>query len=475
MKKTLLWAVLLCMASVLPMSAQSTCNHQYDSDDQTHCTLCNHYFVHYTSTDGNIVKPLGAKPFGEAAIVSNTYENGRGIIELDNVPTAIGAGAYNEVETLKTFEFPKTIESIGNLAFMCCTGLTTISEFPSTLKSIGRYGFYACLNLGGELVLPNSVTFLDSFVFGGCHYVTKITIPESITEIPNHAFEYCKRLKTVVLPESLITIGVDAFRNCYVLEEQVIPNSVQTIKDGAFSDCPLLASVNIPKSLVTIERNAFKGSPKLNIKMDMPNTLVSIGDYAFYNCTSINSELVLGNSLTTIGRYAFYNCTGLHGALTIPNSVTEIDSRAFKNCTGFTGTLSIGDKLTELRDSVFANCSGFENVIVGKSVNDIAKSFIGCTGVKTVHFKNTTPATFYNIGFNDQYVCFYVPESALSTYRADKNWKYAFYDRLFIEPCKHEYTQENPYYCTKCKHYLVHYTTDNGTFLHTPWRDDVKK
>lgn len=45
----------------------------------------------YTSSDGNIVTPnvIGALP----TIISNTYENGKGIIKCDRVITNIGTGA----------------------------------------------------------------------------------------------------------------------------------------------------------------------------------------------------------------------------------------------------------------------------------------------------------------------------------------------------------------------------------------------
>jgi hypothetical protein len=50
--------------------------------------------IWYTSTDGNIITPYKKDVFG-ANIVSNTYENGKGIITFDGEVTSIGDSAFN--------------------------------------------------------------------------------------------------------------------------------------------------------------------------------------------------------------------------------------------------------------------------------------------------------------------------------------------------------------------------------------------
>lgn len=50
--------------------------------------------IWHTSTTGGVVPLVSSAGFG-AKVVSNTYENGKGVIKFDGIVTAVGAGAYN--------------------------------------------------------------------------------------------------------------------------------------------------------------------------------------------------------------------------------------------------------------------------------------------------------------------------------------------------------------------------------------------
>lgn len=53
------------------------------------------YAIYYTSTDGEVVTPSNPDAFG-ATIISNTYENGKGVIKFDGEIEEIGRDAYRE-------------------------------------------------------------------------------------------------------------------------------------------------------------------------------------------------------------------------------------------------------------------------------------------------------------------------------------------------------------------------------------------
>jgi hypothetical protein len=74
----------------------------------------------YTSTDGNIVTPYSTTAFGAANIVSNTYENGQGVITFDSLVTTIGTSAFAGCTTLSSITIPADVTSIGNGAFRNC-------------------------------------------------------------------------------------------------------------------------------------------------------------------------------------------------------------------------------------------------------------------------------------------------------------------------------------------------------------------
>ena len=82
--------------------------------------------IWYTSSDGNIVTPYDTNVFG-ANIVSNTYENGKGIIKFDNSVTSIGICAFLDCSYLTSIAIPNSVTSIGYGAFGYCFALTSIT------------------------------------------------------------------------------------------------------------------------------------------------------------------------------------------------------------------------------------------------------------------------------------------------------------------------------------------------------------
>ena len=84
--------------------------------------------IWYTSSDGKVVEPYSGEhnnyadaltTFG-ANIVSNTYENGKGVIKFDGAVTSIGNSAFNNCSRLTEVTIPNSVTSIGNGAFQYC-------------------------------------------------------------------------------------------------------------------------------------------------------------------------------------------------------------------------------------------------------------------------------------------------------------------------------------------------------------------
>ena len=347
--------------------------------------------ITYTSTDGNIVTPYKTDVFG-ANIVSNTYENGQGVITFDGPVTSIGGWAFYNCSSLTSITIPNSVTSIGERAFSYCPSLTSIT-IPDSVTSIGNFAFYKCSSLT-SITIPNSVTSIGDYAFGFCSVLTSITIPNSVTSIGDRAFSY-SGLDSITIPNSVTSIGDYAFGSCSCLtsivvegenmtydsrencnaiietatntlikgcKNTIIPNSVTSIGNLAFYNCSSLTSITIPNSVTSIGERAFSYCPSLtsivveggNATYDsrencnaiietatntliagckntiIPNSVTSIGDVAFYYCSSLTS-ITIPNSMTSIGDYAFSDCSGLT-SITIPNSVTSIGERAFRNC-----------------------------------------------------------------------------------------------------------------------------------------------
>ena len=75
--------------------------------------------IWYTSTDGNIVERYKTGVFG-ATIISNTYEDGKGIIKFNGDVTSIGKYAFSNCSALKeVYCKPTTPPTGGDYMFGC--------------------------------------------------------------------------------------------------------------------------------------------------------------------------------------------------------------------------------------------------------------------------------------------------------------------------------------------------------------------
>ena len=241
--------------------------------------------IWYTSTDGEVVEPYSGEynEYAEAIttfgvnIVSNTYVDGKGVIEFEGDVSIIGDYAFLFCNTITTLSFPKSVTTIGNYAFYGCTSLTSIT-IPDSVTTIGYGAFGGCENLEAvhitDLVSWCNIDFINQLTDGwvdlganplsNAHnlylngeLVTDLVIPDGVNEIKLMAFASCDSIKSVTIPDSVTTIGVCAFYGCGSLTSVTIPDSVTTIGDYAFRECSSLASVTIGDSVTEIGYAVF--------------------------------------------------------------------------------------------------------------------------------------------------------------------------------------------------------------------------
>jgi len=96
--------------------------------------------------------------------------------------------------------------------------------------------------------------------------MTEAIIGDCVRTIGNNAFAYFFKLNSVVIPNSVTIIESLAFADCHNLTmvnsniqgECNIPAGVTFIDDDAFWSCSGFTSINIPDSIITIRGGAFK-------------------------------------------------------------------------------------------------------------------------------------------------------------------------------------------------------------------------
>lgn len=135
---------------------------------------------------------------------------------------------------------PDGVTSIGNCAFLGCTGLTS-ATIPDSVTSIGHSAFYNCTGLT-SVAIPDSVTEIGNYAFWGCTGLTSVTIPDGVTGIEYCAFNECTSLTSIIIPDSVTSIGDFAFHGCTGLTSISIPDNVTSIGNSAFYGCTGLKS-----------------------------------------------------------------------------------------------------------------------------------------------------------------------------------------------------------------------------------------
>ena len=148
----------------------------------------------YTSSDGEIVTPYITDVFG-ANIISNVYENGKGVITFDGNITSIGDYAFSGCSSLASITIPNSVTSIEDYVFASCRSLTSVT-IPGSVRSIGINAFNSCTALT-DITIGEGVASIGINAFSFCTSLTSITIPSTVTSIGNQAFYYCSSLASI--------------------------------------------------------------------------------------------------------------------------------------------------------------------------------------------------------------------------------------------------------------------------------------
>lgn len=174
----------------------------------------------------------------------------------------------------------KPVTTIGGLAFLNCTNITSVS-LPSSVNLIEDQAFVNCSKMT-SVNLPDGLPRLGYNTFAGCLALTGVTIPSSVTLVDDSAFSACKALASITIPPTVTSMGHSVFYDCNALANVTLSPNVTTIGQYQFFSCDSLVSITIPASVASIDRNAFQGCfmlGEVNFKGNAP----TLGTDVFLN------------------------------------------------------------------------------------------------------------------------------------------------------------------------------------------------
>ncbi len=241
--------------------------------------------IYYTTTDE---EPIYNRYTYDVKLVSNTYENGVGVMTFDGEVERIRDNFMYAQKRLKTIDLPASVKNIYYDAFLACSSLERITLHEG-VTSIGDRAFYGCAIK--EFTIPNSVTKVGSEAFK-CKPLEKLYVGSGVTSFGNDAFGGCENLKHVYITDMKAWCNIDfsgyapyqtsavnplsykatLYLNGEPVRELVIPEEITTLKNGTFFGCSSLERVTIPEGVTDMGYQIFNGCPNLKEVYCRPTT-----------------------------------------------------------------------------------------------------------------------------------------------------------------------------------------------------------
>lgn len=337
----------------------------------------------------------GGSQFYPYLYLDNVKATGITDIVIPDGTTCLVNSAFYEWANLKSVTIPSSLDSISTYSFKGCSSLEAvhIKDLAAWCKIKLASSKYCNplftakhLYMNGQevkdLVIPDGVTAISKYAFGGCENLTSVTIPSSLAKIHIGAFEGCTGLTAVHVKDiaawckmdievgysnpditNPLTIAQHLFIDGKEVTDLVIPEGATSINKSVFYGWNNLKAITFPSSMAKVDYSfdSNKGIAAVNIKdlsawcgiefSGMWSNPIKVAKHIYMNSQEV-TDLVIPNGTPKIGRYAFNNCEGLT-SLTISSGVSDIEPYAFFGCTGLESITSLIEEPFTISEYVF--------------------------------------------------------------------------------------------------------------------------
>lgn len=307
------------------------------------------------------------------AAVQQADQSSDFVIDEDGVLTAY-QGAGGDVV------IPDGVTKIETQAFYNQTSVTSV-VIPDSVKEIGIAAFSGCSL--SSVDLGHGVEILDTAAFEGLN-VDELVIPTSIRKDGGVGGFLGATIDTVIFEEGTEVIPHFMFGNGSTIGNVVIPDGVTKVGYDAFSYVDGLQDIVLPDSVITIERNAFAHMPDLR-SVRIPASLGSDDATVispFEGSVGIES-VAFGEGIVSLPDTLFDGAgiTELH----IPDTVTSIGSQVFTCSNDDETGAGIGDLYLPASVAFIDESNTLDGVTVHCVKNSVVCQFTEARGYTCVH------------------------------------------------------------------------------------------
>lgn len=290
-------------------------------------------------------------------------------------------------ERIKSVGLPNDLHRIGNNAFADFQALEKVADkkpdyhyypdeesatfnFPSSLESIGQNAFANCVSLK-TLVFHPSLTNIESGAFCGCTGIESVTLPASIKTVSDRAFSNCEKLASLILTKSVTGIGTQAFNSCDSLND-VFYSGTEDQWNAILIDTGNEALQNAVKHFGN-GIIASDTSDELSWSLNDDGLLSISGNGPMYNISNTGAWKPYRESILKV---------------VVESGITSISSNAFSDCWRITSA-ELPDGIAWIDSSAFSGCSLLENLRIPKTMTHISRhAFEGCDKLRDVYYSD---------------------------------------------------------------------------------------
>lgn len=318
----------------------------------------------YSDESGNTIAQItGLSEQGKAKSelsIPNTIEGG--------TVQSIGNGVFGNCG-FESIAIPETVSQIGEYAFSGCTELKTVTfACGSVLKSVGGHAFKGCRSLE-NIVLPDSVEYVEFFAFEGCNALRSVYIPENLGNI------FAGFAGAAGITEYTVS-----GQNEYLRAVDGVVYSADGRKLCAYPNGRAVAEFTVPDGVATIDSYAFYGNANLTA-VDL-NNVTRLEQCAFYGCGNLSdirsdkldqvildsldgTKWVADNAQFAAVGNVLYRCAGGEQNVDVSGFFSIAEGAFAGNSDVVTVTADI--RLRNIGDGAFEGCSSLQTVYLNGS------------------------------------------------------------------------------------------------------------